>query len=156
MPLRLLANTFVPGVAKHVVKKRISWNPIGITAVRRFIIEPCDALPKRELKSPPVSEIKNKNKEEAVPFNIPDATIEEITNLISQDSSLEEIDDMVDIDNYEEFIDWGKYQVLTEDTIEQIPLNNPIIDEIDWSHSGNGNPIISNFKSKGSMRMWCE
>jgi len=143
MPLRLLANTFVPGVAKHVVKKRISWNPIGITAVRRFIIEPCDALPKRELKSAPVSEIKNKNKEEAVPFNIPDATIEEI-------------DDMVDIDNYEEFIDWGKYQVLTEDTIEQIPLNNPIINEVDWSHSGNGNPIISNFKSRGSMRMWCE
>ena len=143
MPLRLLANTFVPGVAKHVVKKRISWNPIGITAVRRFIIEPCYALPKRELKSAPVSEIKNKNKEEAVPFNIPDATIEEI-------------DDMVDIDNYEEFIDWGKYQVLTEDTIEQIPLNNPIINEVDWSHSGNGNPIISNFKSRGSMRMWCE
>ena len=46
MPLRLLANSFSPGVISHVVKRRISWHPMGITSVRRFVIEPCDALPR--------------------------------------------------------------------------------------------------------------
>lgn len=49
---------------------RVTWHPLGITAVRRFTIEPCAALPKRILKGVPSSPIKKANPEEACPFTI--------------------------------------------------------------------------------------
>ena len=51
-----------------LVVTRVTWHPEGITAVRRFTIEPCPAIPKRELIRKPSSRIKNANPEEATPF----------------------------------------------------------------------------------------
>jgi len=48
----------------------VTWHPQGITAVRRFTIEACAALPKRSLKRIPKSTIRNANLEEACPFTI--------------------------------------------------------------------------------------
>ena len=48
----------------------VTWHPKGITAVRRFTIEPCVALPSRILKCPPSSPIKNANPEAAAPFKM--------------------------------------------------------------------------------------
>ena len=53
-----------------LVTTRVTWHPDGITAVRRFTIEPCAALPSRRLKGPPSSPIKNANPEEATPFTM--------------------------------------------------------------------------------------
>ena len=53
-----------------LVTTRVSWHPQGITAVRRFTIEPCAALPNRILKGPPSSSIKNADPEEATPFTM--------------------------------------------------------------------------------------
>ena len=53
-----------------LVTTRVTWHPEGITAVRRFTIEPCAALPSRRLKGPPTSPIKNANPEEAAPFKM--------------------------------------------------------------------------------------
>ena len=49
---------------------RITWHPLGITAVRRFTIESCAALPKRSLKHTPKSTVRNANLKEACPFTI--------------------------------------------------------------------------------------
>ena len=48
----------------------VTWHPEGITAVRRFTIEPCAALPKRRLKGTPSSSIKNAYPEAAAPFKM--------------------------------------------------------------------------------------
>ena len=53
-----------------LITTRVTWHPEGITAVRRFTIEPCAALPSRVLKGPPSSPIKNANPEEATPFTM--------------------------------------------------------------------------------------
>ena len=165
MPLRLLANSFSPGLVSHVIKRRISWHPIGITSVRRFVIEPCDALPERELKGVPESPIKKADPDEANPFKIPEATTEELTDLIASGISLDDMMEsgMMDINNPEEFIDWQKYQVLTDDDVEQIPVNNYDVEQIDWSYRDQSimlpiNPPVPNYfkLNKGSMRMWCE
>ena len=52
-------------------RTRVTWHPLGITAVRVFTIEPCAAIPKRRLKRKPSSIIMNANPEEATPFTIP-------------------------------------------------------------------------------------
>ena len=51
-------------------RTRVTWHPLGITAVRVFTIEPCAAIPKRRLKRKPSSIIKNANPEEATPFTV--------------------------------------------------------------------------------------
>ena len=51
-------------------RTRVTWHPLGITAVRVFTIEPCAAIPKRRLKRKPSSLIKNANLEEATPFTV--------------------------------------------------------------------------------------
>lgn len=160
MPLRLLANSFSPGLVSHVIKRRISWHPFGITSVRRFVIEPCDALPKRELNGVPESPIKKADPDEANPFKIPEATVEELTDLIASGISLEDVED---IETPENFIDWQKYQVLTNDNIEQNSVNNYNVEQIDWSYRDQSimlpiNPPVPNYfkLNKGIMRMWCE
>ena len=163
MPLRLLANTFSPGLVSHVIKRRISWHPFGITSVRRFVIEPCDALPKRELNGVPESPIKKADPDEANPFKIPEATVEELTDLIASGISLEDVGDKEDIETPENFIDWQKYQVLTNDNIEQNSVNNYNVEQIDWSYMDQSiiqpiNQSVPNYfkLNKGIMRMWCE
>ena len=163
MPLRLLANTFSPGLVSHVIKRRISWHPFGITSVRRFVIEPCDALPKRELNGVPESPIKKADPDEANPFKIPEATVEELTDLIASGISLEDVVDKEDIETPENFIDWQKYQVLTNDNIEQNSVNNYNVEQIDWSYRDQSiiqpiNQSVPNYfkLNKGIMRMWCE
>ena len=163
MPLRLLANSFSPGLVSHVINRRISWHPIGITSVRRFVIEPCDALPERELKGVPESPIKKADPDEANPFKIPEATVEELTDLIASGISLEDVGDKEDIETPENFIDWQKYQVLTNDNIEQNSVNNYNVEQIDWSYRDQSiiqpiNQSVPNYfkLNKGIMRMWCE
>ena len=163
MPLRLLANSFSPGLVSHVIKRRISWHPFGITSVRRFVIEPCDALPKRELNGVPESPIKKADPDESNPFKIPEATVEELTDLIASGISLEDVGDKEDIETPENFIDWQKYQVLTNDNIEQNSVNNYNVEQIDWSYRDQSiiqpiNQSVPNYfkLNKGSMRMWCE
>ena len=51
-------------------RTRVTWHPLGITAVRVFTIEPCAAIPKRRLKRKSSSLIKNANPEEATPFTV--------------------------------------------------------------------------------------
>lgn len=69
--LRASAKAFIPSSKSHIVAKRVSWHPEGITSVRHFIIEPCAALPSRVLKGVPISAITVANKGEAMPFIIP-------------------------------------------------------------------------------------
>ena len=69
--LRPSAKPFIPSAPFHKVVKNVHWHPDGITGVRRFIIEACDALPNRELLRVPSSPIKASNPEEATPFSIP-------------------------------------------------------------------------------------
>ena len=64
--LSTLCNSFT----KLCVNNKVSWHPQGVTSVRFFTLEPCDALPTRSLKRKPVSIIKKKNPEEACPFTI--------------------------------------------------------------------------------------
>ena len=54
----------------QIIGSRVTWHPPGITAVRRFTIEPCAALPKRRLKGIPSFPIKKANPDEACPFTI--------------------------------------------------------------------------------------
>jgi hypothetical protein len=73
MILKASANTFKSfSKTGHVIRKRVSWYPKGITCVKTFIIEPCIALPNRELVGIPISEIKQNNPKESNPFSIQD------------------------------------------------------------------------------------
>lgn len=142
MTLRAIARTFIPGNSKHVINKNVTW--IGITDVRRFIIEPCDALPKRSLNFKPSSSIKNADPNEATPFSIPETTIDELTEMIACGYSLNEIEDTLNIDNSEDFIDWSKYMVLTDsDNIEQISIKNQSINDVDWTYENSIIPSIT-------------
>ena len=82
MTLNAFAKSFVPGAITHIIKKKVTWHPKGITSVKRFFIEPCIALPVRELVGIPISEIKQSNPEEANPFKIPsvDYQLEDLEN----------------------------------------------------------------------------
>lgn len=84
MILNAFAKSFTPGAVTHIIKKKVTWHPKGITSVKRFFIEPCIALPVRELVGIPISEIKQSNPEEANPFKIPsvdyDYQIDELEN----------------------------------------------------------------------------
>ena len=62
----------------------VTWHPQGITAVRRFTIEPCAAIPERRLKRKPSSSIKNANPEEATPFIMISEPGEEPCTLIQE------------------------------------------------------------------------
>lgn len=66
----------------QLTRTRVTWHPKGITAVRRFTIEPCAAIPKRRLKRKPSSIIKNANPEEATPFTVISEPGEEPCTLI--------------------------------------------------------------------------
>ena len=69
--LRATAKPFIPQAPFHRVVKRVHWHPDGITGVRHFILEPCDAITKRELVGVPSSPIRDANPQEAMPFSIP-------------------------------------------------------------------------------------
>ena len=90
--LRASARSFIPNAPFHKVVKRVHWHPDGITGVRRFIIEACDALPVRELKSPPFSPITNSDPQHAVPFTMPPAppTFDHLLQIHVQRPSLKE------------------------------------------------------------------
>ena len=68
----------------QLVRTCVSWHPKGITAVRRFTIEPCAAIPERKLKRKPSSSIKNANPEEATPFIMISELGEEPCTLIQE------------------------------------------------------------------------
>ena len=68
----------------QLVRTCVSWHPKGITAVRRFTIEPCAAIPERRLKRKPSSSIKNANPEEATPFIMISEPEEELCSLIKE------------------------------------------------------------------------
>ena len=63
MKLNAIANTFSPIAKSHMLRKKVTWHVKGITSVKRFIIKPCDALPKRTLKGAPLSQIKIANQD---------------------------------------------------------------------------------------------
>ena len=70
--LRAIATPFKPmSITHHIVKKAVTWHPKGITEVRCFTIESCEALPKRELVETPKSTIKDADPEASNPFKIP-------------------------------------------------------------------------------------
>ena len=68
----------------QLVRTCVSWHPKGITAVRRFTLEPCAAIPERKLKRKPSSSIKNANPEEATPFIMISELGEEPCTLIQE------------------------------------------------------------------------
>ena len=68
----------------QLMRTCVSWHPKGITAVRRFTIEPCAAIPERGLKRKPSSSIKNANPEEATPFIMISEPGEEPCTLIQE------------------------------------------------------------------------
>ena len=105
MKLNAIANTFSPIAKSHMLRKKVTWHVKGITSVKRFIIKPCDALPKRRLKGTPLSQIKIANPDESNPFKIPEATEEE----------LDELRD-------EEFIDWTHIHTTKFGKIIQTPV----------------------------------
>ena len=74
--LRATAKEFIPGNIRHVLKKRVHWNPKGISKFKIFNIYEDNvgkyhALPKRELLGPPLSPIKESNPKKAAPFRLP-------------------------------------------------------------------------------------
>ena len=78
--LRAIATPFKPmSITHNIAKKAVTWHPRGITEVRRFTIESCESLPKRELVGPPKSTIKDADPEASNPFKIPDEGDEVLT-----------------------------------------------------------------------------
>ena len=110
MKLNAIANTFSPIAKSHMLRKKVTWHVKGITSVKRFIIKPCDALPKRTLKGTPLSQIKIANPGESNPFKIPEATEEELDKL--RDDELHD----------EEFIDWTHIHTTKFGKIIQTPV----------------------------------
>jgi len=90
--LRATATPFIPQAPYHQVVKRVHWHPDGITSVRRFILEPCDAIPERHLVGVPISPIKSANPLEAMPFAIPppSPTFEHLLEIHAQRPTLKE------------------------------------------------------------------
>ena len=74
----------------QIIGSRVTWHPEGITAVRRFTIEPCAALPKRRLKGIPSSPIKKANPEEACPFTIIPEPCDNLVDTVQEGKKPEE------------------------------------------------------------------
>lgn len=90
--LKSSAKPFIPSAQFHKVVKRVHWHPDGITGVRRFIIEACDALPRRILSGVPSSPIRDANPLEAMPFSMPPAspTFEHLLQIHAQRPTLKD------------------------------------------------------------------
>ena len=88
MALNAGAKNFIPG-KQWMKPKRVSWNDIGVTAVKYFdYTEGAQARMKGEfsaLKGPPGSSIKDSNPDEAQPFSIPSLRAAQKIQKISQD-----------------------------------------------------------------------
>lgn len=150
MVLRATANVFVPfSHVGHAIKRRVSWHPKGITAVRCFTIEPCDALPTRELIGVPISEIKNANPEESNPFKVSDTIDEQLMNL---EKRLEYLQSNVDNENNEEtFSQLNALEDMVDDLLDETSPNL-----IDWDEHNPGGEVTVFSYTKGEMAMWCE
>jgi hypothetical protein len=142
MALRATANAFVPfSHVGHVIKRRVTWHPKGITAVRCFTIEACDALPTRELIGVPISEIKNANPEESNPFRVSDTIDEQLVNLEKRLEYLQNED--------------GASRMALEDMVDDL-LDETSPNPINWGEHNPGGEITPFSYTKGEMAMWCE
>ena len=142
MVLRATANVFVPfSHVGHAIKRRVSWHPKGITAVRCFTIESCDALPTRELIGVPISEIKNANPEESNPFRVSDTIDEQLMNL---EKRLEYLQN-----------EGGASRMALEDMVDDL-LDETSPNPINWNEYNPGGEITPFSYTKGEMAMWCE
>ena len=69
--IKVFTKVFKPGNIEHIIRKNVIWHPLGITKVKHFTIEPCDALPERILKKKPKSSIRKSDPINSVPYTIP-------------------------------------------------------------------------------------
>ena len=119
----------------QLIGARVTWHPQGITAVRRFTIESCAALPKRSLKKKPVSVIKDSNPEDACPFIIipePESQ-EDIYNDFEESIELIMLTDQCYPDNFlchthrRDYIEWRSEQQMNEairnNYVTELPLS---------------------------------
>ena len=162
--LRPSARSFTPGMSGHFLstnmKRKVSWDPQGITSVKRFMISSCDALPKRELNGIPKSEIKDANPKEANPFKIPEMTQTEYDNLNKE---------LENILNEEFEKTCERFETLKENYHQekkQEKMVDNLLDEesfnVYWEDYTNEQfekdyrelPVFT--YTKGEMRMWCE
>lgn len=150
MVLRATANVFVPfSHVGHAIKRRVSWHPKGITAVRCFTIEPCDALPTRELIGVPISEIKNANPEESNPFRVSETIDEQLVNL---EKRLEYLQSNINNENREEqFSQLNALEDMVDDLLDETSPN-----PINWDEHNPGGEVTIFSYTKGEMAMWCE
>jgi len=141
--LRLLATPFKQGQLNHVIKKRVMWHPQGITAVRRFTIEPCDALPTRELVGVPISPIKDNDPEASNPFKIPEEDCGPARTPFGVRIIEAKIENM-------------KNAVILEKMVTDL-VEEPDPYTMDWELCDANQPDTHVFRyTKGEMRMWCE
>lgn len=150
MALRATANVFVPfSHVGHAIKRRVSWHPKGITVVRCFTIEPCDALPTRELVGVPISEIKNANPEESNPFKVSDTIDDQLMNL---EKRLEYLQSNINNKNSEEqFSQLNTLEDMVDDLLDETSPN-----PVNWDEHNPGGEVTIFSYTKGEMAMWCE
>jgi len=165
--LRAIATPFKPmSITHNIAKKAVTWHPRGITEVRRFTIESCESLPKRELVGPPKSTIKDADPEASNPFKIPDEDDEVLTfeerllNLQNDNyeppcpdtSSIEDIQ----LASLEERLLNLQNAVNLEHMVNNL-LEEPDPHTMDWEVCDTPQPEMPVFRyTKGDMAMWCE
>jgi hypothetical protein len=153
MVLRATANVFVPfSHVGHVIKRRVSWHPKGITAVRCFTIESCEALPTRELVGVPISEIKNANSEESNPFRVSETIDEQLVNL---EKRLEYLQSKVNNKTHENCEEQFSQRNALEDMVDDL-LDDTSPNPVNWDEHNPGGGVTIFSYTKGEMAMWCE
>lgn len=153
MTLRATANVFVPfSHVGHAIKRRVSWHPKGITAVRYFTIEPCDALPTRELIGVPISDIKNANPEESNPFRVSDTIDDQLMNLEKRLEYLQNnLSNKTQDNNVSQISQLNAFEDMVDDLLDETSPN-----PIDWDEHNPGGEVTIFSYTKGEMAMWCE
>ena len=161
--LRAGARSFTPGMSGHFMttnmKRKVSWDPQGITSVKRFMISSCDALPERELNYVPISVIKEANPNEANPFKIQEMTQTEydslnkdLENILNEDfeKTCERFETLKE--NYHQE---KKQEKMVDNLLDEESFN------VYWDCANE--EFEKEFKelpvftyTKGEMRMWCE
>jgi len=165
--LRAMAIPFNPmSITHHIVKKAVTWHPKGITEVRRFTIESCEALPKRELVGTPISPIKDADPEASNPFKIPDEddevlTFEERLLNLQNDNYKVPCSDTPSIEDIK-LVSLEERILNLQNAVNLEHMVNNLVEEpdphaMDWGVCDTPQPEMPVFRyTKGDMAMWCE
>lgn len=132
--LRIFAKVFKPGNVEHIIRKNVNWHTLGVTKVKHFTIEPCDALPERKLKIVPKSSIRDYNPVDAAPYTIPQPP-----------------------NHFDE--EWIYLRSIAEKDSQNVlayPVDIEHLIPCDPKHYSNKETYPKKDTVKGEWRMWCE